>query len=69
MTPSSLDILRLGATSGKTVMLNFYSATPSTTKEYTPSGSLEPMHIHLDNGRKLEYPEREREKEMDGWSL
>lgn len=41
LTPYGLDVLRLGAISEKTVMLNFYSAPPSTTQEYTLLGNLE----------------------------
>lgn len=58
LTPYGLDVLRLGAISEKTVMLNFYSAPPSTTQEYTLLGNLEPRHINLDDGRKLQYPKR-----------
>lgn len=66
LTPSSLDILRLGATSGKTVMLNFYSATPSTTKEYTPSGSCIYAHAYTFGQWEETRVSRERERERDG---
>lgn len=58
LTPYGIDILRSEATSGETVMLYLYAGLPSTTQGYTPSVNLEPMHLNLDCGRKLEYPKR-----------